>query len=110
MNKMSKNQLSFEELFSIIRKKISNEEGGSYTYELAKLGIEKISRKIGEEALEVVIASFVNERKNDIKSHQDLVGEICDLFFHVLVLMAHKNIKIEEIFHELTCRNNKKND
>ena len=105
---MSKNQLTMEELFSLLQDKISKQEKGSYTVALTKGGVEKISRKIGEEAVEVVIAAFLNNQKRNQKTHDDLVGEICDLFYHSLVLMASQNIEMEEILQELTKRNKRK--
>ncbi len=105
---MSKNQLNFDELSDIIKTKISTKDKKSYTYELHKSGLEKITRKIGEEALEVVIASFINQKKPNKKNRDDLIGEICDLFYHSLVLMASEKIELSEILNELTKRNKTK--
>ena len=105
---MPKNQLTLEELSTIITEKISKKEKNSYSYELAKKGVEKITRKVGEEALEVVIAAFVNEKNKSIKSREDLIGEVCDLFYHNLVLLASQEIEFSEILSELTRRNNHK--
>jgi phosphoribosyl-ATP pyrophosphohydrolase len=108
MPKMPKNQLTLEELFSLIKGKISTQEKNSYSYELAKEGVAKISRKIGEEALEVVIAAFINEKNPSKKARAELIGEICDLFYHSLVLLASEQIEFSEILAELTKRNGKK--
>ena len=102
------NKLSLEELSKSLEKKIKTKEKGSYTAELAKGGVEKITRKIGEEAIEVVIAAFLNEQKKTKKTHQDLVGEVCDLFYHTLVLLAAQKIEFNEILSELNKRNQKK--
>jgi phosphoribosyl-ATP pyrophosphohydrolase/phosphoribosyl-AMP cyclohydrolase len=59
---MPKNQLTLEELFATIKNKIATKEENSYSYDLAKKGVEKITRKIGEEALEVVVAAFINDK------------------------------------------------
>ncbi len=104
---MSKNQLSLEELFTLLKQKISAAEKNSYTAELARGGVEKITRKIGEEALEVVIAAFMHEKNSSQKTREELVGEICDLFYHTLVLLAAEGIEFEEILQELTRRNQK---
>jgi phosphoribosyl-ATP pyrophosphohydrolase len=106
---MSKNQLSLEELFALIKKKISAKEKNSYSYELAKGGVEKITRKIGEEALEVVIAAFIHDKKKSKKTREELVGEVCDLFYHSLVLLAERGIELDEILSELSKRNKLKN-
>ena len=105
---MTKDQITLEDLFATIQTKISQKEESSYSYELAKKGVEKITRKVGEEALEVVIAAFVNEKNKSIKSREDLIGEVCDLFYHNLVLLASQEIEFSEILSELTRRNNHK--
>ena len=57
-------------------------------------GVDKICKKIGEEASETIIAA-----KNTDK--EELIGEICDLTYHVLVLMLDKGITVEEIKRKL---------
>jgi len=99
--------LTLEELLDIISQKIKSGDKNSYCYSLSDSGVEGITRKIGEEALEVVIASFV-AKNNSEKSRQELVCEICDLFFHTLVLMSHQKISFDEVKNELTKRNVKK--
>lgn len=100
--------LSLDELFSLIKNKIATKEKNSYTFEIAKGGAEKITRKFGEEALEVVIAAFMNEQKNNKETRQDLIGEVSDLFYHTLVLLASQNIELDEILQELNKRNQSK--
>jgi phosphoribosyl-ATP pyrophosphohydrolase len=102
---MSANQINLEALFQIIQNKILAKEIDSYTYSLAKEGIEKINRKIGEEAIEVILASFAYEKKTDEKTRADLIGEISDLFYHSLVLLATQKIEFSEILAELKRRN-----
>lgn len=104
---MPKSNFTLEELSSLIESKIARREKNSYSYELAKKGVEKITRKIGEEALEVVIASFIYEKKQNKKSRQELIGEVCDLFYHNLVLLASQKIDFSEVLHELEKRNKK---
>lgn len=69
----------------------------SYTNYLLDEGIDKICKKVGEEATETVIAA-----KNESKD--DLVGEISDLIYHVLVLMYYKNVKIYDVEKKLRER------
>lgn len=104
---MTKNNFTLEELSSLVESRIANREENSYSYELAKEGVQKITRKIGEEALEVVIASFVYEKQKTEKNRTDLIGEICDLFYHNLVLLASQKIEFAEILRELEKRNKK---
>jgi len=104
---MPKNQLTLEELFATIQDKIARKEKNSYSYELAKNGVEKITRKVGEEAVEVVIAAFINEKKSSKKTRGELIGEVCDLFYHNLVLLASQGIEYSEILEEFAKRNKK---
>ena len=80
-----------------------NGQEGSYTKYLFDKGIDKILKKVGEECTEVIISS-----KEDNKEEQ--VGEICDLTFHMFVLMAELNISLEDVAAELSKRRNKKNN
>ena len=77
------------------RKKSSPE--ASYVSSLMHKGTEKINSKIIEEAGEVCEAALEND-----KDH--LVYEICDLFFHTLVMAGHKNICYDDIAAELERR------
>lgn len=103
-----KNQLSFEELFAIVKHKISTQEEGSYSHSIAAAGTEKTARKVGEEALEVVIAAFLNDKNKSAKTHEELVGELCDLFYHSMILMVAQGVDLQEISQEFARRNNKK--
>ena len=100
-------KLEIQALYDIIKNKITTQEAGSYSYELAKNGVDKVTRKIGEEALEVVIAAFLNEKSPNAQNKEELVGEICDLFYHTLVLMAKEDISLDSILEEFEIRNNK---
>ena len=64
--------------FNTILERKKSAEDGSYTAYLFNKGKEKILKKVGEEATEVVIASMADNK-------EELVGEICDLTYHVLV-------------------------
>ncbi len=78
-------------------------EEGSYTTYLYEKGLDKILKKVGEESTEVVIASLS-------QSKEELVGEINDLLFHVLVLMVEKGITLEDIEEELKRRREKQHN
>ena len=69
----------------------------SYVAKLNARGIEKIAQKLGEEATEAVIAALSGSR-------EELVGESADLLFHLLVLLAAKDIKLAEVLAELDRR------
>ena len=69
----------------------------SYTASSYRDGLEAILKKINEEAFETIIAA----RQGDNK---ELIHEVADLWFHTLVLMAHKNLSAEDILNELAKR------
>ena len=70
---------------------------GSYTCYLFEKGLDKILKKVGEESAETIIAA-----KNNVT--EDTVGEINDLFYHVLVMMAELNIPLEDVLKEMQQR------
>ena len=92
-----------EDIFEIIKDRKENGEYGSYTKYLFDKCTDKILKKVGEECTEVIIAAK-GEDKNEI------VNEICDLAYHVLVLMADKEITLEELNEQLKIRRNKINN
>lgn len=112
MSNQSLKQLNFQDLKLIIDDRLSQLQPDSYITKLYQQGFDKIAQKVGEEAVEVVIASLLNSLKNknqiDQKYRQDLINEFCDLFFHSLILMSASKISLEEIFTEFYHRNSKK--
>lgn len=80
-----------------IADRAQNPVEGSYTNYLLNKGTEKICKKVGEEATEAVIAACKDKKG-------ELVGELCDLLYHSLVLMRDKGISLQDIFHELMAR------
>lgn len=89
-----------DELRMVIDQKKAVREEGSYTSYLFSQGLDKILKKIGEESAETIIAAKGQNR-------EELKNEICDLFYHVMVLMAEKEISNEEIREILSERRNK---
>jgi phosphoribosyl-ATP pyrophosphohydrolase/phosphoribosyl-AMP cyclohydrolase len=89
--------LFLTELQDFIDKRKSEMPEGSYTTRLFKEGVNKISQKVGEEALETVI-----EATNGTNEH--LVYEASDLLYHLIVLLSHKDLRIEDVANELHRR------
>ena len=87
----------FEDVFAVIQDRKVNPKEGSYTNYLFDKGIDKILKKLGEEATEIVIAAK-NPNPNEIKY------EISDFLYHMMVLMAEKGITWEEIIEDLAKR------
>ncbi|MCB5425895.1 phosphoribosyl-ATP diphosphatase [Altererythrobacter sp. CC-YST694] len=69
----------------------------SYVAKLHVRGLPVIARKLGEEAVETVIAALSG-------SEEDLVGEAADLLFHLMVLLAEKQVPLASIMAELDRR------
>ena len=88
---------SLEGLYKVIINRKQDPEQASYTNYLFKEGIDKILKKIGEEASEIIIAA-----KNPDK--EELIYELSDFVYHALVLMAQKGVVINDIMNELASR------
>ncbi|MDI9467384.1 MAG: bifunctional phosphoribosyl-AMP cyclohydrolase/phosphoribosyl-ATP diphosphatase HisIE [Syntrophomonadaceae bacterium] len=85
------------ELMEVIRQRQKDRPEGSYTTYLFNEGIDKILKKVGEESAEVIIAA-----KNPDNS--ELIYEVGDMIYHLLVLLVEKGVDITEIFAELRSR------
>lgn len=87
-------------LESVIKDRRLNPQEGSYTNHLFSRGLNRIAQKVGEEAVELVIAS-----KNDNK---DLfLGEAADLMYHYLVLLSQKDCNLSEVIDVLKDRHSR---
>ncbi|MCH2534128.1 MAG: bifunctional phosphoribosyl-AMP cyclohydrolase/phosphoribosyl-ATP diphosphatase HisIE [Bdellovibrionales bacterium] len=96
-----KKQFGFlQQLDQIIESRKQSEEDSSYTKSLFNKGLGKISQKVGEEAVETVVASL-NEPKDRV------VNESADLIFHLMVLLRAQNLKLDDVVECLKQRHNK---
>jgi len=89
--------LPLERLMSVLRSRYEERPEGSYSTYLFNEGRDKILKKVGEEATEVVIAA-----KND--SRERLVSELADLVFHVSALMVEAGVEWGDVYEELSAR------
>ncbi len=89
--------LVFNQVMDVILDRKKNPKEGSYTNYLFDKGLDKILKKVGEETTEIVIAAK-NPNPNEV------VYEISDLLYHLMVLMAERGITWEEITEELAKR------
>jgi phosphoribosyl-ATP pyrophosphohydrolase/phosphoribosyl-AMP cyclohydrolase len=85
------------DVYNIILDRRENPKEGSYTNLLLEKGLDNILKKVGEENTEIIIAA-----KNT--DHEHLKYEISDYIYHLMVLMAEKDITWEEITQELSQR------
>jgi phosphoribosyl-ATP pyrophosphohydrolase/phosphoribosyl-AMP cyclohydrolase len=89
-----------QELYNVIADRAKNPKEGSYTNYLFDKGLDKILKKVGEECAEVIIAA-----KND--RPEEITYEICDLLYHLLVLMAQQGVSLADVEEELSKRSQK---
>jgi phosphoribosyl-ATP pyrophosphohydrolase len=89
-----------DELYAIILERKVDPAEGSYTCYLFEQGLDKILKKCGEEAAEVIIAAKNGQR-------DQLYGEIGDLLYHVLVLMAETGLSLDGLYGLLEERRQK---
>ena len=85
------------QLSDLIAKRYDEPKEGSYTNYLFAEGVDKICKKIGEEAAETIIVA-----KNE--DSEEITYEACDLIYHLLVLLKNQNVDLNALFIELTKR------
>lgn len=89
--------MKFEELYEVIKNRIEEKPDGSYVATTVSGGIDRVIQKVGEEAIEVVIAA-----KNQNKGR--IISESTDLLFHLFILLSMCDITIGDIERELGKR------
>lgn len=94
---MSEQDDILQAVYQVIRDRRANPSESSYTASLMQKGIDKILKKLGEEATELVIAG-----KGGVRD--ETVYEAADLFFHTLVLLAYRDIPLDAVYEELRRR------
>lgn len=87
----------FNGVYNVIADRLENPKEGSYTNYLFEKGIDKILKKVGEETAEVIIGA-----KNPGK--EEVVYEMSDLLYHLMVLMVEKKVTWDDIYKELEGR------
>ncbi len=93
----TRKEFSYEGLMKLIAGRKEEKKEGSYTTYLFEKGLDKILKKVGEEATEVIIAAKDQDKK-------ETIYEIADLAYHVMVLMTQAGISLEDIHRELASR------
>lgn len=90
-----------KELFDLVEERKNSDVSNSYTKALFKKGRARIAQKVGEEAVETVIAAMKNDKN-------ELINEISDLVFHLFVLMSDCDVKLDDVIFELQKRRMKR--
>jgi phosphoribosyl-ATP pyrophosphohydrolase/phosphoribosyl-AMP cyclohydrolase len=86
-----------ETLETVIERRLSEAPEGSYTARLAAQGTLKVAQKVGEEGVELALAAAAQD-----KTH--VVDEAADLFYHVLLLLRMRELKLADVVAELETR------
>lgn len=86
-----------DSLFSLIEDRKKNPSSSSYTCQLFEEGRERILQKVGEESIEVIVAGMKGER-------EEIVGEVADLLYHLLVFLSLSHLSFQDIRRELLER------
>ena len=88
---------TLERVFSVIADRKAHPKPGSYTNRLLDAGEDEIIKKIGEEAVEVILAA-------KSQGDQRMISELADLAYHCLVLLAQRNLSPDDVAAELERR------
>lgn len=86
-----------QELEAQIKQRFDSSSDKSYVANLHTKGITKVAQKVGEEAIEVVVASL-SETKDSF------IEELADLYFHTLILMQEREVNFNDVINELKRR------
>jgi phosphoribosyl-ATP pyrophosphohydrolase len=84
----------------VIESRRHERPAGSYTAYLFDQGLDKILKKVGEEATETIVAA----KNPDV---EPLVSESADLIYHLIVLLVERGVKLDQVFRELRSRSTK---
>ena len=85
------------ELYNVVMDRKKEPQDGSYTNYLLDAGTDKIAKKVGEEAVETAISAAKGDK-------QEVVAEIADVIYHLLDLMVHMGITLDDVEKELRGR------
>ena len=86
-----------DRLFSVILSRRGDDPEESYVAQQFQSGTSRIAQKVGEEAIETVLAALGNDKN-------DLISESADLLFHLMVLWADRGLAPSDIYAELSRR------
>jgi len=86
-----------QELYAVVEERKEKRPEGSYTTYLFNSGLDKILKKVGEEATETIVAA-----KNEDSGR--LVSETSDLMYHLLVMLVERGVSLDEVLKELKGR------
>lgn len=91
-----------DQLYTTLLSRKNTAPDTSYVASLYAQGLNKILEKVGEEAIETILAA--KDATGSTEEHQHLIAETADLWFHTLVMLAHLNVSPNEVLAELERR------
>lgn len=95
---MSNSDIEFlAELEQIVHTRLADNSDGSYTASLANAGIKRIAQKVGEEGVELALAAASGD-------DAEVLEESADLLYHVIVLLASKGLRLQDVSERLRMR------
>ncbi|WP_438959088.1 phosphoribosyl-ATP diphosphatase [Nereida sp.] len=89
--------MTLEDLYDIIQARKTADPDSSWTAKLLSKGPEKCAEKFGEEAVEAIIEAVKNDK-------QGLTGEAADVLYHLLVMLASRDVALGDVLDELSRR------
>ena len=95
------NAAFLDQLQDVIRQRLADAPTGSYTAKLAAQGILKVAQKIGEEGVELALAAAAQDRAH-------VKAEAADLIYHLLLLLAMRDLTLADVVAELELRHRPK--
>ena len=90
-----------EKLQGVIRQRLADAPEGSYTAKLASQGMLKVAQKLGEEGVELALAAAAQDRAR-------VTAEAADLVYHLLLLLAMRELSLADVVAELERRHHSK--
>lgn len=94
---MSQNDDILDQVFQVIQSRKNADPSKSYVASLYQKGLHKIAEKVGEEAIETVIAAVGGDNK-------EVIAESADLIFHLMILLAELDLTLDDVRDELARR------
>ena len=91
--------MTLDDLYATISERKTADPSSSWTAQLLAKGPEKCAEKFGEEAIEAIIEAVKNDKKA-------LTSEAADVLYHLLVMLASRDVPLTDVLDELTRRQN----
>jgi phosphoribosyl-ATP pyrophosphohydrolase/phosphoribosyl-AMP cyclohydrolase len=91
------NTVFLDQLQDVIRQRLADAPAGSYTAKLAAQGVLKVAQKVGEEGVELALAGAAQDQAR-------VTAEAADLVYHLLLLLAMRELKLADVVAELERR------